>query len=183
MLLTTVSHPSQIEQIQRLQQQNLPQNISPQEYQEQGFVTCEHTLGLLSQLNHPYPHVIAVDDDHLAGYALVMLASERNALEVLIPMFDRIDTLRWEDQPINKITYFTMGQVCIDKQYRGQGLFYKLYDHMKEVMSPHFQLCITEVSSHNKRSLRAHANQGFQIIEKYNSPDGHPWEIIGWDWS
>ena len=60
-------------QILQLQQENLPKNISEQEAKEQGFVTLEHNLDLLAEMNTPYPHAIAKNGHKVVGYALMML--------------------------------------------------------------------------------------------------------------
>ena len=59
----------------------------------------------------------------VVGFALVMLSNFRNEIEVLIPMFERIDELVPKDK-----TYVIMGQICVDKNYRKQGIFRGLYD-------------------------------------------------------
>jgi hypothetical protein len=166
-----------------LQILNLPKAISAAESREQGFVTCEHDLDLLSRMNEPFPHVIAVYDDQVVGYCLVLLSELREELEVLKPMFRQIDKQFIGDKSLMDINYFVMGQVCIDKKYRGQRIFYGMYDHLRENMSAKYEMVITEVSAHNIRSLKAHYNQGFKLLESYNAPDGHPWELIYWDWS
>jgi len=183
MIFRTANSSNHLAEILQLQRSNLRNQRSEEEIAKEGFVTCEHSIDLLQKMNKPYPHVIAVENSKVVGYALVMLSEMRDALDVLKPMFKKIDDI-YLQQPSPIIgSYFVMGQVCIDKSYRGQGLFYSLYNHMKEKMSSDFDICITEVSSHNKRSLRAHANQGFRTILTYHSEDGHPWEILAWDWS
>lgn len=179
-LATTEGHLQGILDLQRV---NLPRSISSIESKEQGFVTCEHNMELLSQMNKPYPHIIAVDGDKVVGYCLVMLSEMRDEIDILKPMFVQIDKQFISQKSLTDFSYFVMGQVCIDKNYRGQGLFKGLYDHQKEHMSHDFEMVITEVSAHNTRSLKAHKNQGFQLLKSYIAPDGHPWELIYWDWS
>lgn len=166
-----------------LQQANLPKHISAEESRSQGFVTVEHDMEILRRMNSPHPHIIAVDDDRVVGYCLTMMSDLRHDIPVLAPMFDMIDELITPDSAYAGMTYFAMGQVCVAKSHRGEGLFYKMYDAMGEQMSAHFDMIITEISDHNKRSMRAHEKQGFKIMHSYNAPDGHPWHIVYWDWS
>lgn len=182
MIFTSVSEPIHLEEILALQKANLRIGRSEKDIQREGFVTCEHTLELLSDMNTPYPHIIALHYNRVVGYALVMLPQMRDRLEILKPMFEKIDQVYLKSKDTAPTPYFVMGQICIDKAFRGQGLFYGLYEHMKVKMSPYYRICITEVSSLNKRSLKAHKNQGFQEIHKYKAQDGHPWEIIAWNW-
>lgn len=169
--------------ILRLQKANLPGSISVAESRDQGFVSVEHDIETLSMMNAPYPHIIAVDDKVLAGYCLVMLQEMREHIDLLKPMFEIIDKQSISGQSLRDLRYFVMGQVCVHKAYRGRGIFYKMYDHMRELMAGSFDMVITEISSHNSRSLRAHENQGFKTLHKFIDPvTAHPWEIVYWDW-
>jgi hypothetical protein len=76
-----------------------------------------------------------------------------------------------------------MGQICIDKPYRGEGIFQKLYNYQREVLSTYFDYCITEISQLNTRSIKAHLRQGFQIIDTHSDDHGSIWEMVLWDWS
>jgi len=182
MKITQATTAQHIQGILELQQINLPKNISEREKKEQGFVTCEHTVQQVTNMNTPYPHTIALANDKIIGYTLTMTPACRDEVEILKPMFELIDGLTYNGAPITDTGYVVMGQVCIDKAYRSQGLFYKMYDAMRDRLSEDFKLCITEVSADNKRSLRAHEKQGFQILHSYTAPDGHPWEVIVWAW-
>lgn len=176
----TASNDDQLKAILQLQQDNLPKNISPHEKEKEGFVTVEHDFNLLKKLNSPYPHIIALEGNEVIGYALVMLPEFRNDIPILVPMFNQIDiSLRKKNM---NIKYFAMGQVCIAKSHRKLGLFYGLYDKMKNELSPYFDAVITEVDPLNQRSLHAHLKQGFEILESYRDEKGRPWELIIWEW-
>jgi predicted GNAT superfamily acetyltransferase len=73
--------------------------------------------------------------------------------------------------------YIVMGQVCIASAYRSQGIFRKLYKHMKSEVIPPFLCIITEVDSKNLRSLNAHYGIGFHKMRTYHS-NGQDWELI-----
>jgi len=179
--ITSVKTDLQLHQILELQKINLPRSLSVAEIKKEGFVTVDHSFDILQQMNTPYPHIIAIDNDAVIGYALVMLSSIKDEIEILKPMFEKINTLSYNNAPLSSCKYFVIGQVCVAKAYRGQGVFYKMYDQMKSIMRQDFNLIITEVSAHNTRSLKAHARQGFINILSFKAPDGHPWEILLWD--
>jgi len=162
----------ELEQILELQQRNLPKNISEDESTKEGFVTVEHTLDVLHAMNEVCGHIIAVDDNQVVGYALCMHPRFGNDIEVLRPMFQEIDTIL-ED----KVNYMAMGQICVAKSHRGQGLFRKLYETMKEKLPKGFDTIITEVDGKNKRSLVAHTAIGFNTLTIYNS-NGKEWHVL-----
>ena len=173
----TVDH---LQQIIALQKENLPQHLTPAEAREQGFVTVCHALELLSEMNEPYRHSAAWQGDVLAGYALVMEPRFRDRIPILFPMFELLDGIPWQGRPLGEWRYFVMGQVCVARPYRGQGVFEGLYQDLKARLHPHFDLVATEISTRNTRSIRAHEKIGFEPIHRYIDPDGEDWLVVGW---
>lgn len=162
----------ELEQILDLQQRNLPKNISQEESTKEGFVTVEHTMDVLQAMNEVCGHIIAVDEGQVVGYALCMHPKFAGDIEVLRPMFHEIDKALE-----GKVDYMAMGQICVAKTHRGQGIFRKLYQTMKEKLPKGFDTIITEVDGKNKRSLAAHAAIGFITLSTYPS-DGKQWHVI-----
>ncbi|MBC8172332.1 MAG: GNAT family N-acetyltransferase [Chitinophagales bacterium] len=180
-ILSTVSLTNELQQILQLQQKNLPQNISKTEAITQGFVTVEHTFDLLKQMHDVEPAVIAKDGDKVIGYALVMTKEFGKAIPVLFPMFEMFEKVDYQNRKLAAHNYFVMGQVCIDKDYRGIGLFDKLYQKLKEQLSSKFDIMITEVASRNARSIQAHKKSGLQTVHIYADAQEEVWEIMVWD--
>ncbi|NNE27477.1 MAG: GNAT family N-acetyltransferase [Saprospiraceae bacterium] len=178
---TIAKTDQQLHQILDLQQRNLPGVLNSEEKQSQGFVTVEHDFRLLKEMNSEYPHAVALADEKVIGYALVMLPEFRDQIEILIPMFNQIDKALTKRLELKK--YFIMGQVCVSKAYRGKGVFYGLYDQLKVTMSSDFACCITEVDPINTRSIKAHRNQGFKLLERYMDEKNRSWDLIYWDWT
>ncbi len=170
---------SDLPKIQRLQQANLPQAISATEALEQGFLTVEHDLPLLRDMNNVCAHTIAKAEDELAGYALSMTREFGDRIPILVPLFELIDTLNWEGKAVSDVPYILMGQVCVAKSHRGQGVFTGLYRHMQTRMATNFEVIITEISARNTRSIRAHQKVGFVDMHRYQAPDGENWVVVG----
>lgn len=181
MQITQAQTTTELLAILQLQQANLPHNISKEEAMKQGFVTVIHDLSLLQRMNDTAPHTIAKDDDIVVGYCLSMLPSFRNEIPVLIPMFEMIDTLFWKGKPLSQISYFVMGQTCVAKTYRGQGVFDALYLELKDFFKTRFEVVVTEISKRNLRSWRAHQRVGFELIYEYEDPSGEIWLLVAWN--
>lgn len=177
--ITVCSNESHLQGILTLQRKNLKSALGSKEIIQEGFVTCEHDISLLDKMNSPYPHVIALDGDTVVGYTLVMLPSLREDIEVLVAMFNQIDSLHFENVSLSSSKYFTMGQVCIDKAHRSKGLFRKMYKELLKLMSPHFDYCITEIAADNIRSQKAHERLGFRTINSYKDKTSSIlWNIV-----
>lgn len=164
-----------------LQVANLPGSISHEEALEQGFLTVVHDLDLLRDMNSPHPHTIAKEGDEVIGYALSMTEAFKERIPVLIPFIEKMQEMEWAGRPASDYRYILMGQVCVAKSHRGQGVFEGLYRKMQERMAPHFELIITEISDRNPRSLRAHEKAGCVEMIRYQVPDGERWVVVGLD--
>lgn len=172
---TRVTTFDELEQILVLQKNNATDAISSIEKQNEGFVTVSHTYDILKQMNDACPHIIAKDGDLVIGYALVMLKKFRDEISILSRMFETAAEL------LGDKNYLAMGQICISKEYRKQGIFRGMYDFYKEELQNEFDCLLTEVATNNERSLSAHLNMGFEVLKTQVS-NGVSWELIKWDW-
>jgi ribosomal protein S18 acetylase RimI-like enzyme len=160
----------ELKQILVLQQLNLSKNLSAQEKKEQGFVTLEHSFQELKKFHDIYPHSIAKFNNKVVGYALSMDVSCKNEIELLKPMFDEIDAI-YSD------SYIAMGQICIDADFRGKGVFKGLYSLMQETFASKYTAIITEIDAANLRSMNAHQKIGFTELTRYFS-NNQEWVIV-----
>jgi ribosomal protein S18 acetylase RimI-like enzyme len=178
---TLTSTTEELQQILKLQEENLLQHIDEKEMKSQGFVTLHHDFKILEQMHKLAPTVIIKDDNKVVAYALTMLQECRQLIPDLEPMFALLDKLSWNDKPLTDYSFYVMGQICVAKQYRGQGLSDELYRHHKKIYQPQFDLFITEIATRNPRSIRAHERVGFKIIHTHRD-ELDEWVVVGWDW-
>jgi hypothetical protein len=177
-----VTKHSELEEIKKLQQDNLKKNLGDQEAETEGFVTAEYTMEFLEKMHGENPSVIAKDGDLVAGYALVAVKAIRHEHELLEDLFDSIDKIRYHNCLLKDAKYLVVGQLCVSKNYRGLGLVSQIYQFFKKSLSPDFDYCITDVAKDNPRSLKAHLKSGFQIIDTLQY-GGSGWDIVLWDWT
>ncbi len=175
---STAKSSSDLNQILELQKANLKSSISLEEYQKEGFVTLEHDFVLLEELNDPYPHIVAMNEKEIIGYALVTTPEKISSIPLLQSTIEELKGVKYHQNNVLSLKYFIMGQVCIDKSYRGQGIFQGLYQKMKDEMKSDFDIIITEIATNNKRSMRAHEKVGFEILKIHNDIDAD-WAIVG----
>lgn len=159
---TTAQNDDDLRKILALQAINQHDAVSPEVAHNQGFVTVIHPFEVLKAMDTAEGQIIAKDGDILAGYALVMPRSFRTLVPVLQPMFDTLDTLLYKGKPLEN--FYVMGQICVAEAYRGQGVFDGLYAAHKSLLAQKYEVCITEISARNPRSLRAHERVGFETI-------------------
>ena len=182
-IYTTSQTTADLEGIIALQQKNLARNLDAQEIQEQGFVTVVHSLADLEQMNAIEQNTIAKDGDQVVGYLIAMTAASRNAIPILKPMFELFDNLEYNGKRVSEYNYMVVGQVCIDKAVRGQGVLDACYEHYKNNFRNRYDFAITEIALSNQRSLNAHKRIGFTELHRYTAPDGEAWSIVTWNWT
>ena len=179
MIQFTSARKKNLPDILTLQQENLVQNRSLENIQKEGFVTVVHSLQNLKKICGSYTHSIALDENNkVVGFALIMLKEYRNEIEILKPLFNLIDTLSFDQIRLQNAPYFVMGQVCVAKNVRKQGVFSKLYAHLIERTKTDFDYIITEISSKNPLSLKAHAAVGFKLVHQHKSDLGEEWNVV-----
>ncbi|MEP6677179.1 MAG: GNAT family N-acetyltransferase [Ferruginibacter sp.] len=178
----TCSDEKELLGILHLQKENLPVNLSPEEIISQGFVTVLHSLKDLQQMNHIEQHIIAKSDDIVIAYLLAMTVKSSNAIPILIPMFDMFSKIEYGGKPVASYQYIVVGQVCVDKNYRGQGILDECYVAYKEHFKNKYDFAITEIATANLRSINAHKRIGFKEVHHYIAPDQQEWSIVIWEW-
>ena len=181
LLATTVQSHEELQQISMLNKQNLRENLSDSERSAEGFLSWNYPFELLLQMHHLAPSIIVKDRTRVAGYALTTLREAGAFHPELEKMFQQISGLFYREKPILSWRFYCMGQICVHPDFRGLGLVPMLYAKHREVYRHRFDLLVTEISSANPRSMKAHLKAGFQKI--YTYPDQNDeWNVVVWDW-
>jgi L-amino acid N-acyltransferase YncA len=181
-IYTTANSKNDLQGILNLQKRNLAPSLTSDEIQSQGFVTVDHSYEQLEKLNGYEKHIIAKENEKVVGYLLAMTKRSRLDIPVLVPMFELFDTISYNSKKISGYDYLVVGQVCIDKAWRGQGILDHCYAAYREHFRTKYDFAITEIASSNVRSLKAHRRIGFKEIKNYVSADKTEWVVVLWDW-
>ncbi|HRI22149.1 MAG TPA: GNAT family N-acetyltransferase [Panacibacter sp.] len=181
MYATIVTTEEELLQILELSKQNQKSGITEEERKEQGFISWNYSIELLKKMHELHPNVIVKDGDKVAGYALVAFKEARHFHPEMDHMIQSIDDIIYNGKPLSSYNYYVMGQVCVDKAYRGKGIFDMLYLKHKELFQHRFDFVETEISTSNKRSVRAHERIGFKTIETHRD-EKDEWSIVVWNW-
>ena len=173
---------SELEGILALQRRNLKRCLSESEADEQGFLIAEYNLAYLQQMQAQRPSVVAVDDGRVVGYALVVTQEVRTGLPFISDLFDEIDRISYRGALLAGTNYVVVGQLCVDKDYRGQGLVDRLYGCFRASLDDRYHCGVTDIARANRRSLKAHQKVGFEVIHAIEY-EGLTWDVVLWDWS
>ena len=180
-LIKLTESESELQGILDLQKENLLGEISEEEKANQGFVTVRHSMEQMKLMHSIEPHVIAKDGEKVIGYVLAMTKESRDLVPVLVPMFEQFDRLMLGVKLLSAYNYMVIGQICVDKAYRGQGIFDKMYKCYRSTFSTRYDFAITEIALSNFRSLKAHQRIGFRTIHEFEDMT-QKWAIVLFDW-
>ncbi len=180
---TTSQNDNDLTGILSLQKANLARNLDKEEIETQGFVTVLHRLVDLQKMNDIEQHIIAKDNDTVIAYLLAMTERSKFDIPVLVPMFELFESIQYKNKLLSQYNYMVVGQVCVDKKYRGQGVLDKCYDLYVKTFRQRYDFAVTEIATSNQRSLNAHKRIGFKIIHEYVAPDEERWAIVVLDWT
>jgi GNAT superfamily N-acetyltransferase len=169
-----------LEQILKLQQNYLAPELTSDEQRDEGFVFVEYEFSLLKRMADKLPQAITLADNQVVGYCLSLPLTLQSELPILKPMFNQFNCCSYKDVSLNDYNFFVGGQTCVDRQYRGQGLMARMYNHIQNSLTSDYDLCVTEIATRNLPSVRAHEKMGFEVISKY-SDEKEEWVIVAWN--
>ncbi|MEO6232497.1 MAG: GNAT family N-acetyltransferase [Ferruginibacter sp.] len=179
---TTSKTDNDFYEIIALQKENLSKNLSESELKSQGFVTVIHELEDLQKMDTHEHNLVAKEDDKIVGYILAMTQQSKADIPVLVPMFNNFEQIIYKGKIIAEHNFIVVGQVCIQKDYRGKGLFDEVYNAYKKQFFNKYDFAITSIATTNQRSINAHKRVGFVELHSFTDPDNTEWSIVAWDW-
>ena len=177
-----VTYTDELAQIAALSQANLVSNISEETQEREGFVSWPYPLNVLQQIHNLIPSVIVKDLDLVVGYALVLTKATIPVYPPLADAWAQFGKINYKGSPLTDLRMYVMGQICVHPDYRGKGVVQLLYQFHRQQFSPTFDILVTEISTRNIRSLKAHLKTGFTIIDTVHDEEGE-WHVVVWDWS
>jgi GNAT superfamily N-acetyltransferase len=180
--ITTATSDDHLLGILALQRRNHLQAIPADVQASEGFVFVEHTLPLLAKMAAASAQAIALVDERVVGYCLSLPLALQADVPTLAPMFAQFGQCTYRGRPLTQQRFVVGGQVCVDRDFRGQGLLARLYGQLRQSLRHDCDLCVTEIATRNRVSVRAHEKMGFEAIAEYG--DGREeWVIVAWNFA
>ena len=171
----------EILQIKSLQNLNLKCNIGETEAKAEGFVTAIYSCDFLKVMSDSTPAILATNNGVVVGYLLAVnrdTALKHDLLKKIVIVSDEV-ILKYPT--LANTNYIIVGQLCIDKEYRGLGLVNRMYELYYETYHVQYNYCITDIAVNNPRSMKAHLKCGFKAMERLDH-GGELFDLVIWDW-
>ena len=177
-----VQTEQELKGILNLLESNLAINVPDEVEDKEGFLTVAYSFADLKRMHDIEPGIIAKDKDQVIAYVLALNPVIKANFPILIPLLELFDKITYEGKPVSTYTYLIIGQACIEKNYRGKGVFKKIYAAYNARFRDKYDFAISEIATRNKRSMNAHKKIGFITVHEYTGPDGVEWSVVILDW-
>ncbi|VEB36446.1 GNAT family acetyltransferase [Legionella sainthelensi] len=161
---------SDFEQIVTLQNRNLASVLTPTEKTD-GYLSGAFSLDQLKAMDQDICVFICKDKDRVCGYICVGSVEYNKNVPLVASMLDYFPHIIYQERLLSTYNIAISGPVCIDKDYRGQGIFFNLYNELSEFLvreRPELDLYAVLVSTQNLRSINAHKKLGMESVGKFS---------------
>jgi len=168
MPVTSLAVPSDIPGVLKLQEKYLYRNMTEEERKD-GFVTTPFTYQQIEEILKENGLFVAKNKNGVV-VAYIFAASWKyfEQWEIFNYMVSRFPNISFQNQKITTSNSFQYGPVCIDKKYRGQGLFNRLFEEMRLEFVKKYPISITFINKVNQISTAAHTRKlGWEIIDEF----------------
>jgi len=157
------AQPKDYSVILSLQSANFIANLSEGERKE-GFLSAQFTPEQTAQIAEDLGTTVALVDGRVRGFLCAFRKEFDTGSPVIAKMIESYDRLRFHGTPLRGFASYIYGPVCIDREFRRQGLLRGLYEAQKKDLGGQFEVGVAFVSRSNPHSLQAHI-QGLGMSE------------------
>lgn len=151
-----------------LHKANLVVNLTEVEKQG-GFVTTALTVAQIQTVIHQHGLFIAKNEDAIIGFIFAAdweFFTQWPIFEYMIQLFPSLSFKNFEVTTTNSFQY---GPICIDKNYRGQGIITELFEYMRIQMKEKYPLSLTFINKANIPSYKAHTEKlTWEVIDEFH---------------
>jgi hypothetical protein len=165
-MTSRIATPSDIQGMMDLQSKNLFTSLS-EEDRKMGFVTTPFSEDqILNSINSAGLFVTEIENK-IAAYAFAGTWEYFEQWPIFPYMTSRFKLLSYGDFNITTEDTFQYGPVCVDRMYRGKGVFNMVFEAMRLKWMKKYPLSITFINAVNEISVRGHEKLGWEVIDHF----------------
>lgn len=125
-----------------------------------GFVTTNMTLEQMTALITEENGVtVALDGDRVVAFALAAPWKFWSQWPFFRNMIRILGDYSFEGVTLTEANSYQYGPICIDRDYRGQGLFERVFAASLRTMEDRYPIMVTFVNQANPRSYAVHSRK------------------------
>lgn len=168
--------PSDLDSLLDLLKANHASNV-PEEEKKNGFVTTNINKEQLCDLIEKENGVtVAVDGGRVVSFALAGGWDFWKPWPLFAYMIEILESYELDGQTMTTENSYQYGPICIDKDYRGTGVFEKVFEFSLKSMADRYPYMVTFINQINPRSYAAHTRKGGMTESgKFDWNGNHYW--------
>ena len=168
MIKTRIGNKEDIDGVLALQEKYLYRNLNETE-RKNGFVTTPFTANQIEEIIRQNGIFVAENErDEIIAYAFAGSWKYFEQWEIFNFMVSRFPKLSFNGKKITTENSFQYGPVCIDKDYRGNGVLNLIFEEMRIEFYKKYPISVTFINKINEISERAHTKKmGWEIIDEF----------------
>lgn len=147
--------PRDFAAIVELNSDNFVANLAAEDRRD-GFLSAQFTLEQTAAIAADLGTMVAIVDDHVAGFLCAMRNEFDHGSPVVAKMIESYDRMRFEGKLLSKYRSYIYGPVCIDRAHRRKGLLRGLFEAQKQDLAGQFEIGVALIARNNPHSFKAH---------------------------
>lgn len=174
----TIADIPQIEELQK----RYHVSFMTEEEKKNGFVTTLFTREQLTELIETEDGIsLGCDGEKIVAYAMAGSWDFWSKWPLFQYMIADLPNTEYLGRKLTTENSYQYGPVCIEMDYRGQGVLQDLFAHSTRQMSRRYPILITFINHVNPRSFDAHTKKvGLDVIKSF-SFNGNNYYELGYD--
>lgn len=158
--------------IEALQERYLHRSLTPEE-RKSGFVTTPFTQEQIEDRIANKGLFVTEDKGEIVAYVYAGRWEFFEQWPIFPYMTSRFPYLKYKNYKLTTFDTFQYGPVCVDKKYRGKGVFNQTFEAMRLEWLKEFELSITFINAINDVSVKAHDKLGWKLIDRFYFNDNN----------
>ena len=159
-----------------LQNKYVISNLPPDQRAD-GYLSAGFTAQQFADFDRDLCVVIADDASRLGGYLCASSSEFNRQFGLSGKLVSRYPQINFNGRRLDSWKSFVSGPICVESEYRGQGIFAGLYDILFKLVPEVYELAVVLVSIANPRSLRAHEKIGMVGLDEFEF-DGRSFAVL-----
>ncbi|MBS2001393.1 MAG: GNAT family N-acetyltransferase [Cyanobacteria bacterium SZAS LIN-5] len=155
------------EQVVTLQKAN-SLAVLPEDARGDGFLSSDFTAEQFEQMAKSVALIVALDAGQVIGFVCASTPEFNRNVPVPAAMMQRFPRIKIGSRRLNEVSSFISGPVCVEKSYRGQGVFEALYNKLFDATATDFDVALAFIATSNPRSVKAHGKVGMDVIDRFD---------------
>jgi hypothetical protein len=166
------AEPQDYSQIVMMQNENLNTMLTSEEKASGGFLSVPLKVEDFRVMNQEIAVVVASWGKEVIAYHCASSCQYYQFVPLCAYMMERFAHVLYDGKPLVHYTCFVVGPMCIAKNYRGKGIYLKLWQELTKHIPAGLEMGVGPASEANPRALHVHTQKaGMLVVDRFSFND------------